>query len=102
MSWFIGEQCSSLLLVVMCSLSSATSVLMIGTIYESLRTHSELLGTPHGQDADDFDVRPIRIIEGLADVLASEEAEWDVELRFCACWILIQLVRYNSGINPSQ
>ncbi|KAJ7457565.1 armadillo-type protein [Mycena galericulata] len=76
-------------------------VLMIGTAYESLRKQGELLGAPPGQDPENVNVRPINILEGLANVITSE-AESDVGFGFCACWILIQLVRYKSGMNPSH
>ncbi|KAJ7232482.1 armadillo-type protein [Mycena haematopus] len=75
-------------------------VLMIGTVYESLEKHSKLPAAPQALNPETVDVRPVKIIEGLANVLASKES--DVGLRFCACWILIQLTRYKSGINPSH
>ncbi|KAJ7247151.1 armadillo-type protein [Mycena haematopus] len=57
-----------------------------------------MIGT--SQDPETVDVRPVNIIEALANVLASEELE--VGLGFCACWILIQLARYKSRIHPSH
>ncbi|KAJ7015944.1 armadillo-type protein [Mycena alexandri] len=78
-------------------------VMSIGSTYESLRKQgSRLIVALPGQDAGNFNVRPTHIIEALANILASEEAEADVRLGFCACWVLIQLVRYKSGSIPSQ
>ncbi|KAJ7627383.1 armadillo-type protein [Roridomyces roridus] len=73
-------------------------VLMVGSASESLRGNPAVavLAPASSGGGLDTSVRPIDILENISAAMDSEEVRADVGLAFCACWVLIQLARYQS------